>query len=98
MEPRRRAPQREGTRTTLRVPDAVMQAAQVLAQELGTTTNDAIVRLAEQGLAVGERRRAIERLALERREAVARGGLANAASFPAPDDLRAAMLSGRREP
>lgn len=75
-----------------------MHAAQVLAQELGTTTNDAIVRLAEDGIAAGERRRLVERLARERREAVSRAGFADATSFPTPDELRAAMLSGRREP
>ena len=98
MEPRRRAPHREGQRTTLRVPDSVMHAAQVLAQELGTTPNDAIVRLAEEGIAASERRRLVERLARERREAVARVGFADAMSFPTPDELRSAMLSGRREP
>lgn len=75
-----------------------MHAAQVLAQELATTTNDAIVRLAEEGIAAGERRRLVERLARERREAVAGVGFADATSFPTPDELRTAMLSGRREP
>jgi len=75
-----------------------MCAAQALAQELGTTSNDAIVRLAEEGVAASERRRQVERVARERREAVARVSLADAVSFPTPDELRAAMLSGRREP
>ena len=98
MEPRRRAPHREGQRTTLRVPDTVMHAAQALAQELGTTTNDAIVRLAEEGITANERRWLVEGLARKRREAVARGGSADATSFPTPDELRTAMLSGRRDP
>jgi len=98
MESRRRAPHREGQRTTLRVPEAVMRAARALADELGTTTNDAIVRLAEDGIAAGERRRQAERLARDRREAVARAGFADAMSFPTPEEMRAAMLSGRREP
>jgi hypothetical protein len=74
-----------------------MCAAKVLAQELGTTTNDAIVRLAEEGVAAGERRRLVERLAQERREAVGGVGVADG-TFPTPDELRTAMLSGRREP
>ena len=98
MEPRRRAPHREGQRTTLRVPDTVMHAARVLAQELGTTTNDAILRLAEEGIAARERRRLVERLARERRDAVAEVGLAEEMGFPTPDELRTAMLSGRRDP
>jgi hypothetical protein len=75
-----------------------MHAASSLAGELGTTTNDAIVRLAEAGVAAHERRVAIERLARERRDAVALAGGAGAVSFPTPEELRAAMLSGRREP
>ncbi len=74
-----------------------MHAARVLAQELGTTTNDAIVRLAQEGIAAGERRRLVEWLARERREAVARVGFGDAMSFPTPGELRTAMLSGRRE-
>lgn len=75
-----------------------MRAAQALAQELGTTSNDAIVRLAEEGIAASERRRQVEQIARERREAVARVSLADAVNFPTPVELRAAMLSGRREP
>jgi hypothetical protein len=85
-------------RTTLRVPEAVMRAANALAEELGTTPNDAIVRLAEDGIAAHERRRRVERLARERREAVARADFGDAPRFPAPEEMRAAMLAGRREP
>ena len=87
-----------GRRTTLRVPDHVLRAAEVIAAELGTTSNDAIVRLAEQGLAQAERRRRLDRLADERREAVARAGSADATGFPTPEQMSAAMLSGRHEP
>lgn len=75
-----------------------MRAAQALALELGTTPNDAIVRLAEEGVAVGERRRRLEGVVRERREAVGRGGFADVTSLPTPEEMRAAMLSGRREP
>jgi len=75
-----------------------MRAARELAAELGTTANDALVLLAREGARARERRRRAERLARERREAVARGGLAEAAGFPPPEALRDAMLSGRREP
>lgn len=81
----------------MRVPNAVMDAARGLADELGTTPNDAIVRLAEDGAAAHDRRRSAAQLARERREAVARDGSANAVRFPSPEQLRAAMLSGRRE-
>ena len=96
VEPRQRAPQREGHRTTLRVPDSVMRAAHALADELGTTPNDAIVRLAEEGIAVTERRRRAERIAGERRDAVARAGAPDGVGFPTAEEMHAAMLSGRR--
>jgi hypothetical protein len=96
MEPRQRAPQREGQRTTLRVPEPVMRAARALADELGTTPNDAIVRLAEEGIAATDRRRRAERIAIERRDAVVRAGAPDGLGFPTAEELHAAMLSGRR--
>ncbi len=98
MEQRLRALHRGGTRTTLRVPDQVMQAASVLARELGTATNDALVRLAQEGVGLNERRRAIESLARARREAVANIEAVDTDAFPTPDEMRSAMLSGRSEP
>lgn len=98
MEPRRRAPRRTGHRTTLTVPNSVLAAAVRLAQELGTTANDAIVRLAEEGVSSRARREQIAALATERRAAVERAGLSDALAFPSPDDLHEAMLAGRRDP
>ncbi|HTE60643.1 MAG TPA: hypothetical protein VK631_09865 [Solirubrobacteraceae bacterium] len=98
MEPRRRAPQRAGHRTTLRVPDDLARAAQELAGELGTTSNDAIIRLAEEGAVALERRRRAAQIASERRDAVARTELVDGLELPTPEELRAAMLSGRHEP
>ena len=71
-------------------------AAQALADELGTTPNDAIVRLAEEGIAATERRRRAERIAGERRDAVARAGAPDGVGFPTAEEMHAAMLSGRR--
>jgi hypothetical protein len=92
---RRRAPHRPGHRTTLKVPDEVLEAARSLAGELGTTTNDAIVRLAEDGTAARRRRKEDPRFSSERRAAIARVGYEDALAFPSPDALRAAMLGGR---
>jgi hypothetical protein len=92
---RRRAPQRSGQRTTLRVPEDVMAAAVQLAEELGTTPNDAVIMLAQTGASVTQQRRVAERLARERRAAVGRVGFEDAISFPSEDELQAAMLSGR---
>jgi hypothetical protein len=95
METRRRAPRREGHRTTLTVPYSVLTAAERLARELGTTSNDAIVRLAEEGASARERRDRIDALATERRAAVERAGFADALAFPSPEELQGAMLAGR---
>jgi hypothetical protein len=94
---RRRAPHREGHRTTLKVPHEVLDEAAALAREMGTTPNDAIVRLAEEGLAARRRRRRTEEIAQARRAAVARVGFEDAINFPPAETLREAMLSGRRD-
>lgn len=98
MDRRTRAPRREGHRTTLRIPSSVFDAASSLATELGTTPNDAIVRLAAEGAAARARRDRIASLAAERRSAVERAGHEDVPAFPSPDELRAAMLGGRRDP
>ena len=98
MEPRRRAPRRIGHRTTLTVPHSVLDAADRLAQELGTTANDAIVRLAEEGASSRARHQRIAALASERRAAVERTGLSDTLAFPSADELHEAMLAGRRDP
>ena len=80
------------------MPHSVLEAADRLAQELGTTTNDAIVRLAEEGASSRERRERIAGLEAQRRGAVERGGLSDALAFPSADELHEAMLAGRRDP
>ncbi len=97
MERRRRAPHRQGHRTTLTVPHTVLDAADRLAQELGTTTNDAIVRLAQEGATAREHREQLTALASKRRAAVQSVNLDKALTFPSPDEFREAMLAGRRD-
>lgn len=80
------------------MPHSVMDAADRLARELGTTANDAIVRLAEEGASARERRERIAALASERRAAVEHVSLDKALTFPSADDFRDAMLAGRRDP
>jgi hypothetical protein len=77
------------------VPSSVLTVAERLARELGTTSNDAIVRLAEEGASARVRREQIEALASERRAAVERVGFADALTFPSAVELREAMLAGR---
>ena len=97
MERRRRAAPREGHRTTLTIPDAVHQAARRLADELGTTSNDAFVRLAEAGASERARRDRIAEIAAERRAAVEKVELGDLPQFPSPGELRKAMLDGRSD-
>jgi hypothetical protein len=97
MERRHRAPRREGHRTTLTVPHSVLTAAERLAGELGTTANDAIVRLAEEGASARERRERIAALAAARRAAVEDVGSVPARDFPTPEELTEAMRAGRRD-
>jgi len=80
------------------VPHSLLDTADRLAQELGTTANDAIVRLAEEGAASRERHERIAALASERRAAVERAGFSDALAFPSADELHDAMLAGRRDP
>jgi predicted DNA-binding ribbon-helix-helix protein len=98
MQPRRRAPRRAGHRTTLTIPDPILQTADRLARELGTTTNDAIVRLAQEGASARERQAQISALTAARRAAVEHTGLSDALTFPSALELREAMLAGRRDP
>lgn len=95
---RQRAPHRVGHRTTLKIPSDVLAAANELAKELGTTTNDAIVRLAEDGAAVRRRRLEAEQLSEKRRAAIARAARSVTVDYPDDDAMQAAMLSGREEP
>lgn len=80
------------------MPATVLEHAGSLARELGTTVNDAIVRLAQEGASARERREQIIALASERRATVERSGLSDALTLPSPDELREAMLAGRRDP
>ncbi len=75
-----------------------MNAADRLARELGTTTNDAIVRLAEEGASARECRERIAALASQRHAAVEHVSLDKALTFPSADEFRDAMLAGRRDP
>ncbi len=77
--PRRRGPRRPGARTTLRVPTELASTVSAYAEELGTTPNDALIRLAERGAAIYEGQREVERLSAERTAAVLSVGM------PAPD-------------
>jgi|SRR5919109_4260005 hypothetical protein len=84
----------EGARTTLRVPDAVAEAARQLADEIGTSKNDAIIRLALAGARVVASAREVA----EKREARWQALLASDAvggELPDADEMRAASFTLR---
>lgn len=84
----------EGMRTTLRVPDAVTDAAAVLADEIGTSKNDALVRLALAGARVVERAREVAETREARWQALLAQDVA-ANELPDPEEMRAASFTLR---
>lgn len=95
---RRRSPQRDGKRTTLRVPAELAATAAEYAEQLGTTPNDALIRLAERGAAIYEGQREVERLSAERTAAVMSVDPPDPdAEFPSSEWVDWAMRSARGE-
>jgi hypothetical protein len=95
---RQRAPKRGGQRTQLTVPQSLWAAAQALAEDIGTTPNDVIVRLAGQRLAEAERQAELERIASERWAEFLRATPETRAERPAElDELLEAAAALRRD-
>ncbi len=95
---RERAFPTQGPRTTLRVPQHLASTADRLAEEVGTSRNDALVRLAARGAEVYEREARIAGRREERWAAVV-GNLSNLdnAEFPSEAEVREAASALRRE-
>lgn len=92
--PRERAPRSEGPRTTLRVPDALVDTAERMAGELGISRNDALLRLATRGAQLYEREQSIA-LRREQRWAAIVPGVLDDAGFPSPAEATGAILAAR---
>jgi len=67
-----RAPRRVGARTTLRVPDDLAETVARYAEQHGTSTNDALIRLAYVGANRYDYEYTVEELAAERGAAIDR--------------------------
>ena len=66
-KPRRgRAPRSSGNRTTLRIPPDLLAEVDRLAEELNTSRNDALLRLARRGTALYQQEREIAELREQR--------------------------------
>jgi hypothetical protein len=93
---RERAPKRTGHRTTLRLPDALAEAARQAAAELETTPNDAVVLFALEGAEAFARRRAIARRAEQRWNALLPAGDPRG-PFPSVEEAMDAAFQLRRD-
>lgn len=93
---KRRAPRSEGPRTTLRVPDALAETAARLADEVGISRNDALLRLATRGARLYEQERGIAMRRAERWAAVVPGAVeVDPSELPTPKEARQAVLAAR---
>jgi hypothetical protein len=93
--PRRpRAPRSEGTRTTLRLPDALAAVADRLADELEISRNDAVLRLATRGAVLYEQELDIAARRAERWAAIVPGDV-DFDALPSPEEAREALAAAR---
>jgi Uncharacterized protein conserved in bacteria (DUF2188) len=96
QRPAPRAPRSEGSRTTLRLPDALAAVAERLASELNISRNDALLRLATRGARLYEAEHSIAVRRAERWAAVVPGVVdLDHADFPSPGEAQAAILAAR---
>jgi hypothetical protein len=89
---------KNGVRTTVRVPDELTAAAALLACDLGISKNDALVRLALAGARVAEEARAVSETRDQRWLALLATQAHDAeAGFPEPHEMEEAALALRRD-
>lgn len=97
---RGRAPRSSGNRTTLRIPPDLLAEVDRLAEELNTSRNDALLRLARRGTALYQQEREIAELREQRWAGVlASYREIDETDLPAlsPDELYEAIMSARAD-
>lgn len=95
---RQRAPKRAGHRAQLTVPEGLWTAIGQIADQLGSTRNDVLVRMASQRLAEVEGQARVRRLARERWDAfLAAERSAPQAGMPSAEELVEAAQDLRRD-
>lgn len=98
QRPPPRAPRSEGSRTTLRLPDALAAVAERLARELSISRNDALLRLATRGARLYEAEYSIAVRRAERWAAVVPGDVdTDGADLPSPGEAQDAILRAREQ-
>lgn len=98
---RRRAAPSEGARTTLRIPPDLQVVVDRLARELGTSANDALLRLARRGAAIHRQELEIAERREQRWQAVLESradDLDDAGELLSPDEIYEAIMRARTEP
>lgn len=91
-----RAARSEGPRTTLRLPTSLAAIADQLAEDLGISRNDALLRLATRGARLYTQEQAIAERRQERWAAVVPGVVdIDQARFPTAEEASEAILAGR---
>lgn len=92
-----RAPRSDGPRTTLRVPVELMTIADRLADELGVSRNDALLRLATRGADLYDSERQIEEIREQRWAAVLAEApdVGDYSDLPTEDEAREAIMRAR---
>lgn len=96
---RGRAPSSHGARTTVRVPPELERVVDRLAEDLHTSRNDALLRLAARGAALHERERQIAARAEQRWAAVlaADDDIDGGGDFPPADEAYDAVMGARAD-
>lgn len=95
---RGRAPSSHGARTTLRVPPELERAVDRLAEDLHTSRNDALLRLAARGATLYEQERQIAARAEQRWAAVLEAeGVDDGGDFPPADEAYEAVMGARAD-
>ncbi len=91
-----RAPRSDGPRTTLRVPALLEETADQLANELGISRNDALLRLATRGAELYEMEQLVETRRAKRWAAVVPGVVdIDHGDFPSPEESAEAVRASR---
>lgn len=95
---RGRAVSSSGARTTLRIPPELAEAVDRLADELSTSRNDALLRLAARGAALYRQERLVAELREQRWAAVLESyGDVDENDLPPADETYEAIMSARAD-
>lgn len=79
----------------MRVPATLESELSLIARQLGTSENEALVHLAQLGADAAKRRRAVEKVSARRRRALVGSPSSAGEELPSPGEAREAVLAER---